>query len=525
MLRFWEEELTTIYSFTGGTTDGANPFAGLIADANGDLFGTTQYGGAKNDGTAFELVNTGSGYTEKVLHSFTGGTTDGFYPLASLIADANGDLFGTTQAGGANNDGTVFELANTGSGYTEQVLHSFTGGAPDGANPDARLTADAKGDLFGTTQSGGANSEGTVFELVNTGSGYTEKVIYSFTGGPTDGAYPFAGLLADAKGDLFGTTPAGGADNVGTVFELVNTGSGYTEKTLSSFTGGPTDGANPLAGLIADANGDLFGTTQSGGADNIGTVFELVNTGSGYTEKNLYSFTGGIGDWANPIAGLIADAKGDLFGTTPQGGADREGTVFELVNTGSRYTEKVIYSFSGGPIGSTDGGYPIAGLIADANGDLFGTTDSGGPDGVGTVFEITNSGFIVGPPTVSGTAANQPPLTLHPFRNVVISDPNQGQTETVTITRVENAGNPVSNAVLYGLLYDPNAATDGSHNVNGVYTVTGSPAAVTADLEGLDRSPGLEATDYTMHVVDTLGLSATDATTSIIGVLNFHHLV
>ena len=141
------------------------------------------------------------------------------------------------------------------------------------------------------------------------------------------------------------------------------------------------------------------------------------------------------------------------------------------------------------------------------------------------MFEITDSGFVVGPPTISGTAANQPPVTPHPFGNVVISDPNQDQTETATITRVENAGNPVSNAVLFGILFDPNAATDGSHNVNGVYTVTGSAAAVTADLQDLLRSPGLENTNYTIHVTDTAGLTATDTTTSIVGVLNYHPFV
>jgi uncharacterized repeat protein (TIGR03803 family) len=200
------------------TDDGSEPDSSLLVNAKGDLFGTTSGGGPYREnigggGTVFELVKTGSGYTEKVLHSFNG--TDGDGPEAGLLADAEGDLFGTTSEGGAYGErdgglgfGTVFELAKTGSGYTEKVLHSFRGGTTDGAYPNG-LIADAKGDLFGTTWSGGAYDDGTVFALVKTGSGYAEKVLYSFSGGTTDGANPGAGLLADAKGDLFGTTRFG----------------------------------------------------------------------------------------------------------------------------------------------------------------------------------------------------------------------------------------------------------------------------------------------------------------------------
>jgi uncharacterized repeat protein (TIGR03803 family) len=279
----------------------------LLANAKGDLFGTTNEGGAYGDGTVFELVKTGSGYTEKVLHSFNG--TDGNFPFAGLIADAKGDLFGTTDVGGANDDGTVFELVKTGSSYTEKVLHSFGGYPSDGANPFAGLIADAKGDLFGTTGYGGPNEEqlggdGTVFELVKTGSGYNERVLHSFNGYDGDGYGPFVGLLANAKGDLFGTTPFGGAHRDGTAFELVKTGSGYTERVLHSFGAG-TDGLDPYAGLIADAKGDLFGTTSSGGAYAEGTAFELVKTGSGYHEKVLYSFSGTGADTAASIAGSL----------------------------------------------------------------------------------------------------------------------------------------------------------------------------------------------------------------------------
>src|SRR6266404_3936923 len=277
--------LTPLVSFN--STDGANPQAGLIADANGNLFGTTQRG-ANNRGTVFEIAKTAGGYasTPTVLVSFNG--TNGADPEAGLIADANGNLFGTTASGGANGGGTVFEIAKIAGGYasTPTVLVSFCSqtSCAGGAEPVAGLIADANGNLFGTTRSGGANDLGTVFEIAKTAGGYasTPTVLVSFNG--TNGADPEAGLIADANGNLFGTTVFGGANRFGTVFEIAKTASGYasTPTVLVSFCGQTncTDGAVPLAGLIADANGNLFGTTQSGGANAQGTVFEI--TGSGF---------------------------------------------------------------------------------------------------------------------------------------------------------------------------------------------------------------------------------------------------
>ena len=216
----------------------------------------------------------------------------------------------------------------------------------------------------------------------------TITTLLAFDG--SNGAFPFAGLIADANGDLFGTTPGGGANGDGTVFELVNNGGTYTLTTLLSFDG--SNGTFPSAGLIADANGDLFGTTDAGGANNEGTVFELVNNSGTYTLTNLLSFNGSNG--AQPIAGLLADANGDLFGTTAGGGANNQGTVFELVNNSGTYTPATLLSFNG-----SNGRLPFAGLIADANGDLFGTTQRGGSNDAGTVFEIANSGFVIATPT------------------------------------------------------------------------------------------------------------------------------
>ena len=381
--------LTTLANFNGAS--GQFPDAGLIAYAAGDLFGMTATGGAYGYGAVFELVNNGgAGYTPVTLLSFS--STPGLPGSDSgVIADAAGDLFGTIPSGGATGDGAVFELVNHGGGsYTQVTLLSFNGA--NGALPSAGLIADAAGNLFGTTASGGANGYGTVFEIAKAGAGYasTPTTLFSFDG--ANGAGPVSGLIADAAGDLFGTTPSGGGYGYGAVFELVNNGGVYTPVTLLSFDG--ADGRF-ASSLITDAAGDLFGTTSSGGAYGYGTVFELVNSGGAYTPVTLLSFNGA--DGANPGGGLIADAAGDLFGTTGEGGAYNapgqlggEGTAFELVNNGGGgYTPVTLLSFDG-----ADGAGPVGGLIADAAGDLFGATAGGGVAGDGTAFEITNSGFV-----------------------------------------------------------------------------------------------------------------------------------
>ena len=380
--------LTTLANFNGAS--GQFPNAGLSADAAGDLFGMTATGGAYGYGAVFELVNNGGGgYTPVTLLSFS--NTPGVAGSDSgVIADAAGNLFGTIPSGGAAGDGAVFELVNHGGGaYTPVTLLSFNGA--NGALPSAGLIADAAGNLFGTTAAGGVNGDGAVFEIAKAGAGYasTPTTLFSFDG--ATGAGPASGLIADAAGNLFGVTPSGGANGYGTVFELVRDGGGvYTPVTLLSFNG--ADGRF-ASSLITDAAGNLFGTTSSGGAYGYGTVFELVNNGGGYTPVTLLSFNGA--DGANPGGGLIADAAGDLFGTTGEGGAYSapglpRGTVFELVNNrGGSYTPVTLLSFNG-----ADGAGPVGSLIADAAGDLFGATAGGGAAGDGTAFEITNSGFV-----------------------------------------------------------------------------------------------------------------------------------
>ena len=373
----------------------------LIADAAGNLFGTTYEGGADNRGTVFEIAKTKGGYASApiTLVSFTG--ADGEFPEGSLIADAAGNLFGTTDQGGADNLGTVFEIAKTKSGYASAptTLVSFTGAdgttGSDGSQPVGGLITDAAGDLFGTTTAYFHDGFGTVFEVAKTQDGYASKPTTLATFNGPDGAEPGGRLIADSQGDLFGTTENGGADNLGTVFEIARTRGGYaiTPTTLVSFTG--ADGAAPDGGLIADAAGDLFGTTYGGGPDDLGTVFEIAKTEGGYASAptTLASFDGANGE--NPAASLIADAAGNLFSTTLAGGAGNWGTVFKLAKTRGGYATAptTLVSFTG-----YDGFFPDGSLMADAAGHLFGTTTSelDGP-GDSTVFEITHSGFI--PPT------------------------------------------------------------------------------------------------------------------------------
>lgn len=350
---------TVLYAFTGGS-DGGSPAATLM-DKAGVIYGTTQAGGTSGAGTVFSVAPDG---TESVLYSFTGGS-DGGTPVGGLLKDSAGNLYSTTYFGGAGGAGTVFKLA---PGGAETVLYSFTGGN-DGGYPPAGLIKDKAGDFYGTTQGGGTGSAGTVFELAPNG---TETVLYSFTGG-SDGNAPFAGVIRDRAGNLYGTTYGGGSTGNGTVFKLAPDG---TETVLYSFTGG-SDGGTPVAGLIMDRAGNLYGTTYVGGAGAEGTVFKLAPDGS---ETVLYSFTGGI-DGGQPVAGLDQRA-GHLYGTASAGGADGSGVAFRITPFG---TETVLHSFAGG----SDGATPYAGLIVDGAGNLYGTTIQGGSGANGIVFALS----------------------------------------------------------------------------------------------------------------------------------------
>lgn len=369
---------SVLYTFQTGT-DGAIPYAGLVGDRDGILYGTTLWGGLYNDGAVFKLDKRKH---ESVVYSFAGGT-DGIAPKASLILDKRGNLYGTTTRGGSSADaGIVFKIDPSG---TETVLHRFTGGS-DGGTPLASLLRIPPGNLYGTTYAGGDASClcGTVYRISLSGK---ETVLHTFGLG-TDGRFPQGGLIADSSGTLYGTTLAGGAYGWGTVFKIDKAGN---ESVLYSFNpGNGTDGLEPSGNLARDAAGNLYGTTQGGGNQNFcflfgcGTVFKVDPTGE---ETVLYAFgNDSDSDGASPSAGVVRDDAGNLYGTTTAGGPgelEGFGTVFKLDPLGQ---ETVLYRFSGG----SDGAFPRSKLLIDRNGNLYGTASLGGPldTGEGVVFKI-----------------------------------------------------------------------------------------------------------------------------------------
>jgi len=387
---------TVLYTFNGGV-DGRYPYNDrLLRDANGNIYGTTEAGGGSGCygsfgcGTVFKLSPDG---VDTILHRFAGGS-DGANPYAGLVQDTEGNLYGTTGAGGTSGCGgsgcgIVFTLAPTDE---EKVLHRFSG-VPDGADPISSLVRDYNGNIYGTTVAGGAVTTscnegcGTFFSLTPSGR---EQVLHRFGVTSDDGWYADASPVRDSKGNFYGTVFYGGAYGSGAVFELTASGK---EKVLYSFCpklGCAGDGQNPYSGLISDQTGNFYGTTFNGGVYKAGAVFELTATGE---EKVLYSFTGRA-DGANPYAGLLRDESGNLYGTTVQGGesgcgGSGCGTVFEVTASGE---EKTLYRFTGG----ADGGNPFSGLVRDADGNLYGTTIYGGDlscyngyyYGCGVVFKV-----------------------------------------------------------------------------------------------------------------------------------------
>jgi uncharacterized repeat protein (TIGR03803 family) len=330
-----------------------------------------------------------SAVPSKVIHSFNGGNAGGD-PAGRLIFDGSGDLYGTTVTGGASGCGTVFELPIAEfEKRDENVLYNFSCGA-DGKNPYGGVTFDNSGnfDLYGTTVAGGSGGTcsgdgcGTVFELTPKG----ETVLYNFTGG-NDGSGPGGGVVFDKAGDLYGTTPDGGADSAGTVYELIHRTGGWRERVIHTFTGGADGAVGSLGLLLIDGSGDLFGVTEGGGAHAAGVVFEMLPDPNGAWDfRTLYAFRGQP-DAAFPYGGLIADAKGDLFGTTYYGGTSGDGTVFELrAEPGRHWIESVVYDFKGG----NDGSNPTDTPAFSPFGEIVGTTSMGGTStcDCGTVFKI-----------------------------------------------------------------------------------------------------------------------------------------
>jgi uncharacterized repeat protein (TIGR03803 family) len=384
-----------LHSFGSGT-DGLYPFAAVILDSSGNLWGTTWEGGTGpcngGCGIAFELTPGSKGqWTENILYNFQGRPSDAGKPSASLILDAQGNLYGTARYGGPTSCpkacGAVFELSQSNGTWTETLLHVFTGGK-DGENPYAELIADKSGNLYSTTYGGGTHGKGTVFELSPSNGTWTKTVLYNFKG--SDGNGPLAGLIFDSTGNLYGTTGRGGASDHGVVFELTPSTKGWSETVLYSFAGAPADGDEPSADLIMDGTGNIYSTTRAGGAgtacrNGCGTVFELISSNGTWTESVLYSFSGKP-DGATPFAGLIFDQSGNLYGTTDTGGEKNDGVIFELTPSNGTWTESTVYSFRGWP---RDGARSYANLISDGQGGFYGATIFGGANDPGVIFQFT----------------------------------------------------------------------------------------------------------------------------------------
>jgi uncharacterized repeat protein (TIGR03803 family) len=380
-------------------SDGTNPEGALILDTLGNLYGTTSQNGATGAGTVYELLPNGSGqWGYQVLYEFCSlpGCPDGAIPQSGLLLDAAGNLYGTTSQGGnfgcGHGCGTVFELSPTsGGGWIENVLYTFSGGS-DGATPLAGLVMDAAGNLYGTTSSGGSNSIycsqgcGVIFRLQQGTSGeWTQSVLHSFcaVNGCLDGAVP-NGLAFDDAGNLYGTTSQLGRYDGGTLFQLTPTRGGWTGKLLHSFGKHP-DGVSPNPGLVFDRAGNLFGTTNKGGANNSGTVFQLKpGTNDQWTEKILHSFCTATNclDGAFPAAGLTVGPADHLYGTSFTGGAGQLGTVYVLLpDANGRWNFAVLYDSLSGNLDEL--------VTLGTTENLFSTTTSGGESYLGSVFELT----------------------------------------------------------------------------------------------------------------------------------------
>lgn len=411
----WSENI--LYTFQGGS-DGATPFGPVTIDSAGNLYGTTYYGGGANAcgfgcGTVFKLTRNGSNWTKNTLYSLSG--SDGQRPSGSLVLDASGGLEGIATACGLGTVGAVYELAPSSTGsWQETQLYPFPG--TDGEYVQGGLVSDNAGGFFGTAGQGGAFNYGTVYHLAHSSSGtWQATTLYEFTGENGDAASPAASMILDSAGNLYGTTWRGGAYGYGAVFELSPQADGsWKESVLHSFNANSGDGARPLASLVLDKAGNLYGTTDGGGltrcGDGCGIVFELSPSTSGqWTETIVHKFAN-YGDGAGPAAALMIDKSGNLFGTNS---AIATGVAFEISPSASGWTFRVLHIFSAG-----SDGCPMAGIIEDEAGNLYGTTEGCGQNGGGSVYQLSPSPNgqwtenVIYSFSLSGTGGNEPEAEL-----------------------------------------------------------------------------------------------------------------
>ena len=378
------DKLTVLYNFSSAS-GASGPFGGLVTDRSGDMFGVTL------SGEIFELTPNGSGGWN---YSGIAGCSYCEYPVGPLVMDQAGNLYGSDYFG------NVFEISPNGmGGWTSSLVHAFAGGT-DGSAPSA-VIVDNTGNLYGVNASGGSGGVGYVFELSPVaGGGWTLTHLHDFDGMDGGGGSAAAGvvgsLIMDGSGNLYGTAYSGGSSTsctsgCGVVFKLTNNAGVWTEALLYNFDG--THGANPDAPLLLDAAGNLYGTTTAGGPANVGVVFETSFHGVTPYTRVLYSFTGAAADGAVPLAGLIMDGSGNLYGTTEAGGGSFNcsvgtingcGTAFKLTRSGTHWKETILHPFKA----EGDGGFPGA-LISDASGNLYSDAFVGGLYNIGVVFELS----------------------------------------------------------------------------------------------------------------------------------------
>ena len=374
------QTLKTLVNFSG--SNGANPYATVIQGKDGNFYGTTFAGGANSEGTVFEITAEGKFRT---LYNFCSlaNCADGSLPQASLVQGVNGNLYGTVSYGGAHNAGGIFEITATGG---VKLIYSFCSraGCADGSTPSAALLLGRNGNFYGTTWTGGVGGGGTVFEVTATGA---LKTLHSFCSQPNcaDGEKPTAALIQARNGNFWGTTSSGGSAGDGTVFKMSPTGA---LTTLHSFNG--SDGSNAVAGLVQATDGNFYGITELGGDNNAGTVFQITPAAALTT---IYKFCSqsGCDDGANPEGQLIQASDGNLYGTTFQGGVTAQGTIFKITTAGALTTVYTFCSLSG----CADGQFPVASLIQASNGDFYGTTVLSGVFGQGIVYGLLNGSDAV----------------------------------------------------------------------------------------------------------------------------------
>lgn len=387
------QTFTVLHSFQAGA-DGYQPYSGVTIDQGGNLYGTTSEYDGNGPGTVYRMTRRNGSWLFAKLNNPYGQISQG-----RVVFGSGGALYGTTQYGG---DGGCTELG-CGSVYSIRApqtfcgsvncvwpsnqVYTFPGSGNLGNQPGLVDPAfDAAGNIYGTTIFGGTYYSGNVFELTRSNGVWTATSIHNFHG--EDGYEPQSGVIFDTQGNIYGTAWIGGPHNNGTVYRLVNTGSGWTEQTLYDFPNA-ADGSGPAAALVMDAAGNLYGATFVGGVNGGGTVFELSPAGGGWNFRVLYSFTG-QGYNPGPLVALTLDASGNLYGTTFLGGAFGLGSVFKLThNNDGTWTMTDLHDFTGG----SDGKNPASEVSMDANGNLFGTASAGASNDhcidCGTVWEIT----------------------------------------------------------------------------------------------------------------------------------------